>query len=61
MSDPFRTLRHLDGIYHYNRIPLMEDALMLGWLPTDALRGTPHGEWSVLCRWPCGCKMVVPG
>jgi hypothetical protein len=41
--------------YRYCRIPDMEDWLRLGWLPTSALDGTHHGDWSVLCVWICGC------
>ena len=34
----------------------MDDALRLGWMPTDDYRGcVPHGFWAVLCIWLCDC------
>lgn len=61
MTAPLAVLPRLDGIYHYIRLSLMDDALKLGWLPTRALEGTHHGYHAVLCLWICRCKMVVPG
>lgn len=42
------------------------DYVLLGWMPTPALQGTGHGEWSVLFVWrPCACgremKEPLPG
>jgi hypothetical protein len=45
---------------HFVRWERADDFLMLGWLPTDALAGTPHETYSVLMRWCCACKPVVP-
>ncbi len=36
-----------------------EDYLRLGWVFAADL-GIYHGQWSVLMRWPCDCKMVEP-
>ena len=35
---------------------LAEDYCRLGWMPTPALAGTIHGEWSVLMIWLCDCR-----
>lgn len=43
-------------IYLNVRILRLQDALQLGWLPTDAYRGcVPHGLYAVLCIWLCAC------
>ena len=36
------------------------DYCRLGWLPSDTLRNTHHGEHSVHVVWLCSCQMVVP-
>lgn len=51
----------MTGIYRYVRHSEVEDFIRLGWLPTNALEGTSHGQWSVLCRWICpACVPVEP-
>lgn len=37
-----------------------ERYLQLGWLPSTALAGTHHGEWSCLMVWICQCKCIEP-
>ena len=38
------------------RIERALDYVLLGWIPSPALNGTGHGEWSVLLVWrPCAC------
>lgn len=52
-------MTHFDGIYRYvvyGRVPTYE---ALGWLFAADL-GPVHGSWSVLMRWPCGCKCREP-
>lgn len=47
----------------YRMVPLAEadDSVRLGWVPTPALNGTTHGQWSVLMLWICKCKeMRIP-
>lgn len=47
--------------FRFVRIPDIESFLQPGWLPTNALEGTQHGRWSVLCRWVCpDCPPVEP-
>lgn len=36
------------------------DYARLGWDIADTLDGTPHGFWSVLMIWRCGCPLVEP-
>src|SRR5689334_9043364 len=44
---------------HFVRIHLVQDWLSCGWLPTNALEGTPHGEWSVLMKGiDCQCRKL---
>jgi hypothetical protein len=39
----------------------VEDYLKLGWLPTPALEGTYHGQFSVLMKWICPtCRPLEP-
>lgn len=43
----------------YARIQNAEDFLRCGWKPTDVLKETNHGEWSVLMERPaCECGKV---
>jgi hypothetical protein len=37
-----------------------EDYARLGWAITDALEGTPHGAYGVLCAWLCHCPAAEP-
>jgi hypothetical protein len=46
--------------FHFVRIPDVELFLQLGWVATNALEGTQHGQWSVLCRWLCNCPIIQP-
>lgn len=48
------------GTYRFVRIPDVESYLQLGWMPTPALEGISHGNWSVLCRWICACPVPQP-
>jgi hypothetical protein len=32
----------------------------IGWHIADTLRGTPHGQHSILMVWLCECPCVVP-
>lgn len=45
--------------FHFVRIGDLADWLMCGWLPTEALVETHHGQYSVLCEWPCGCRLPL--
>lgn len=50
-----------DAIYRMVPLHEAEDSVSLGWVPTPALDGTTHGQWSVLMFWiTCGCAMRVP-
>jgi hypothetical protein len=37
-----------------------DDYLRLGWCPSAALEGTPHGQYCVLMSWLCQCPPVEP-
>ena len=50
-----------DAIHKFVRLHEITDALNLGWMALDSLKGTHHGDYSVHCVWLCGCRMVVPG
>lgn len=44
-------------IFHLARISVVDDWLACGWLPTNSLEDSHHGEWSVLMKWvDCGCR-----
>ena len=36
-------------------LAFVEDACCIGWNPTPALHGTPHGVYSALCEFVCCC------
>jgi hypothetical protein len=38
----------------------VEDYLRLGWLATDALCGTYHGQFSMHMVWLCACTPAEP-
>lgn len=46
--------------FQYAPLRNVADWLALGWLPHSALRGTHHGDWSVLVEWLCSCPNVRP-
>lgn len=47
---------------HYCFVPWhgVPEYLRLGWVPTDALAGTHHEEWSVALAWLCECPPREP-
>ncbi len=45
--------------FRYVALDRIPDYLNLGWLWVADL-GPVHGEWSALCEWRCGCRMVDP-
>ena len=47
-------------IFRYVLIELAEDYCRLGWVPSPALEGTHHGDYSVLMEWMCGCPVIEP-
>lgn len=49
-----------DAIYRMVPHHEADDSVRLGWMPTPALDGTIHGQWSVLMLWLCECPMRVP-
>lgn len=36
-------------------LALIADACRIGWNPSPALHGTPHGHYSALCEFVCCC------
>lgn len=46
------------GIFRYVRHGDADVYCQLGWMPTDALDGTHHGQYAVLMHWLCECKYV---
>lgn len=46
--------------YRYVVHRRVDDYLLLGWVPTAALEGTYHGNYSMLMFWPCACKAREP-
>lgn len=46
--------------FRYVPFALLSDAVLMGWMPTAALVGTIHGEYSCLCEWLCDCPAPVP-
>ncbi len=43
----------------YVRIPHVDDWLACGWIPTSALIGSPHGEWSIYMKGlDCPCRKL---
>lgn len=47
-------------VFRFVRHEAALDHARLGWHLADTLEGTPHGLWSVLMQWLCGCPEVVP-
>ena len=47
-------------IFRYAPTELALDYCLLGWVPSRALMGTHHGEYSVLVEWKCGCPAREP-
>lgn len=42
------------------RLDDVEDYCRLGWMPSSidgGLIGTPHGDWSIIMAWKCGCQI----
>lgn len=60
MSDAIPKFFRDGVIYHQIRHHAAMDAILLGWVPTPALDGTTHGQYSVLMMWLCQCPMRVP-
>ena len=50
----------LPRVFRYAPHHAADDFLRLGWVPSDALAGTIHGEWSVLMFWLCACPAPMP-
>jgi hypothetical protein len=46
--------------FRYIRLHQMHDALALGYVPSRALQGTPHGHYAVLCEFLCCCGRSPP-
>ena len=46
--------------FRYISFAFMPLALKAGWLPTDALVGSHHGNYAVLCEWVCACPEAWP-
>jgi len=46
--------------YLFIRFADMPDAMCLGWMPLQALHGSHHGNWSVLCQFVCCCDRRPP-
>lgn len=44
-----------ERVFAFIGLVLVEEACQLGWNPTPALFGTPHGMYSALCEWVCCC------
>jgi hypothetical protein len=43
-------------VFKFIRLAQADDHCKLGWLPTPALQGTHHGDWSVLMEGhACAC------
>lgn len=47
-------------IFRFIRLADANDAMAAGWVPTSALEGTPHSNYSVLMRWLCACPEAFP-
>lgn len=47
-------------LFRYIPLSLVDRAMALGWAPTQALAGTHHGGYSVLCEWLCSCPEAWP-
>jgi hypothetical protein len=54
------TIIPVTGIFRYVKHRDAEAYCRLGWLPTDSLDGSYHGEFSVLMTWLCECKCTEP-
>lgn len=53
----------IDRVFALIPLALIEDACRLGWNPSPALHGTPHGHYSALCEFVCCCGRapLMPG
>jgi hypothetical protein len=47
-------------LHRFVRLAVAEDYLRLGWMATQALRGTYHGQYSVHMVWLCDCEARWP-
>jgi hypothetical protein len=47
-------------LHRFVRLAVVEDYLRLGWMPTQALRNTYHGQYSVHMVWLCDCEPRRP-
>lgn len=52
--------RHVTRLARYVEHAAALDYCRLGWCITDALEGTPHAVYSVLCVWLCACEPREP-
>ena len=46
--------------HRYVQFARVTDYLNLGWMVTDALRGTHHDLYAAHLIWLCGCPMWEP-
>jgi hypothetical protein len=44
------------ALHKFVRIEAVPDHLRVGWMATQALRGTYHGQYSVHMIWLCACR-----
>jgi hypothetical protein len=52
--------RHVTRWTRYVPHEYAEDYCRLGWCVADALDGTRHGDYRVLCAWLCECNLLEP-
>jgi hypothetical protein len=53
--------RHVTRYARYVRHRQVEDYCRMGWCACNALEGTPHAAYGVLCVWLCPCPPIEPG
>lgn len=47
-------------LFRYIPLHLLPAAVVAGWISSDALIDTHHGEYAVLCEWLCACDEPWP-
>jgi hypothetical protein len=52
--------RHVSRYARYVPHEHIEDYCRLGWCICNALDGTPHAAYCVLCVWLCACEPREP-